>query len=276
MWDARLTARGATVIPAQRQAGQGYWRLVQGQWFDVNDQPFAGKHHIFVDVLDASGHRLIGAPVRLAAVDVRTVYGYVGTEAKPGEPYAGNFVMSEVAPAYRVEPFNGAPADAVAGLGLGSIEFPALAMLTSYGFTWQWTPAESASPSAAGAGAEPDQALSVSGATQFLSAGQRIWYAFRYAGDSSLIVVQMNVNPPGAANFSIWTSDDVARWVRDRREEPTGRGTVNEGARGALVWSGNFNAGGTYYIVVDQAGQYTGSFSLMVTGTGVTLSGVGQ
>ncbi len=273
VWDTRLTARGAYVIPAQRQAGQGYWRLVRGQWFDVNDEPFAGKHHIFVDVLDAAGNRLVGAPVRLAATDVRTIYGYLGTEAKPGEPYAGSFVMSEIAPAYRVEPSDGAPAEAVAGLGLGTIEFPAMAMLTSYGLTWQWTPPDGAGSGAPTAGGGPDQALRINGAQQFMSAGQRIWYAFHYAGDNSPIIAQMSVNPPDAIAFSVWTQDDVQRWVQEKRENPTGRGAPNEGARGALVWVGNFNVAGVYYIVVDQTGQYTGSFTLAVTGTGVSPAG---
>jgi len=52
---------------------------------------------------------------------------------------AANFPMFLVAPAYRVQPAADAPADAVSGLGLGSLAVPSLPTLTSYDFTWQWT-----------------------------------------------------------------------------------------------------------------------------------------
>lgn len=138
-WDPRLTQRGAQLIPAEPRPGQGYWRLVEARWFDVNDAPFVGKHHIFVDTRDAAGNRRTGVRIQMTSLDQKEDYGSVITEAKPGEPYAANFAMYIVAPAYRVAPADGAPADAVTGLGLGSIAVPDLPTLTSYGFTWQWT-----------------------------------------------------------------------------------------------------------------------------------------
>jgi len=278
VWDARLTLRGAVLIPAQVQPGQGYWRLVQAQWFDVEDAPFAGKHHIFVDALDQAGNRQVGVPIRLASSDGKTVYGYAGTEAKPGEPYAASFPMSAIAPAYRVEPADGAPADAVTGLGLGNIEFPNLAMLTSYGFTWQWTVqgAASAGPTPAAAGSGPENALTVSGASRRLAMGQRIWYAFGYAGDLSQVVVEMQVTPPGAASFVVWTPAQAKQWAQGNAGKPVGTGTPNEGAGGALVWAGSFNASGIYYIMVEQTGPYAGSFVLTIAGTGVSPAGVGE
>ncbi len=138
-WDPRLTQRGAQLIPAAVQPGQGYWRLVQARWFDEDDPPFAGKHYIYLDALDQAGNRQTGVRIQMTSFDLKDDYGFVTTEAKPGEPYAANFAMYIVAPAYRVVPADGAPADAVTGLGLGSIAVPDLPTLTSYGFTWQWT-----------------------------------------------------------------------------------------------------------------------------------------
>lgn len=138
-WDPRLAQRGAQLIPAQVQPGQGYWRLVQARWFDEDDPPFAGKHYIYLDTLDPAGNRRTGVRIQMTSFDLKDDYGFVTTEAKPGEPYAANFAMYIVAPAYRVVPAAGAPADAVTGLGLGSIAVPDLPTLTSYGFTWQWT-----------------------------------------------------------------------------------------------------------------------------------------
>jgi hypothetical protein len=47
--------------------------------------------------------------------------------------------MFVVAPTYRVQPAADAPADAVSGLGFGSLAVPNLPTLTSCGLTWQWT-----------------------------------------------------------------------------------------------------------------------------------------
>lgn len=141
-WDPRLTQRGAQLIPAQPRPGQGYWRLVRARWFDADEPPFAGKHYIYLDTLDQAGARQIGVRIQMTSLDQKEDYGFVTTEAKPGEPYAANFAMYIVAPAYRVAPADGAPADAVTGLGLGSIAVPELPVLTSYGFTWQWTVAK--------------------------------------------------------------------------------------------------------------------------------------
>ena len=133
-WDARLTQRGAYLIPATVSPGQGYWRLLWAHWYDPEEA--AGKHHIFVDVLDATDQRQVGIPVIFSwDNDSYTA----PTEPKPDEPYAVNFPMYAIAPAYSAHPADGAPADAVAGMGLGSLEYPESAIHTSYGLVWQWT-----------------------------------------------------------------------------------------------------------------------------------------
>ena len=278
VWDPRLTERGVVLIPAQVQPGQGYWRLVQGQWFDVSDPPLSGKHHIFVEALDSSGRRQIGVPIRLAVPDLREIFGYIGTEAKDGEPYAAGLPMYKIAPAYRVEPADGAPADAVSDLGLGNIEHPDLPMLTSYGFTWKWTVAGQNAPVATPtpAGTNPGNALTVPAGPLRLAFGQRMWYAFNYAGDSSQIQIQMGVTPPGAASFAIWTPTNVKHWTQGNPENPEGRGTPNSWYNGDLLWSGNFNQPGTYYVSVDQTGPYTGSVNLSISGDGVSPAGLSQ
>jgi hypothetical protein len=265
------------LIPAQVQPGQGYWRLVQGQWFDEGEPPFGGQHHIFLDALDQSGKRQVGVRMQMASLDLKDILGTVTTEAKTGESYAANFPMYIVAPAYRVEPADGALADAVTGLGLGSIKVPDLPTLTSYGFTWQWTIAgqgqaiPTSTPIASGA--SPASALTVPAQAQRLAAGQRIWYAFRYAGDNSPIEVKAQVTPPGAASFSVWTPGDVQRWAQGNPESPVGRGAPKAGTSGELFWTGSFTGADIYYVAVDQTGPYTGSFTLQVTGSGISPAG---
>ena len=42
-------------------SGQPYWRIVEVGW--QNEKESGGKHHIYVEVLDESGNRLVGQPV---------------------------------------------------------------------------------------------------------------------------------------------------------------------------------------------------------------------
>ena len=145
-WDPRLDQRGTILIPAQVQPGQGYWRLVKGVWYAENEPPFAGQLHIFVDTVDTATQRQIGMPIQITSLDGLAVFANLTTELKPGELYAASFRMNEVAPAYRAVPADGNLADAVSGMGMGSIEQPGFKVHTSYGFCWQWTIAPDATP----------------------------------------------------------------------------------------------------------------------------------
>ncbi len=133
-WDPRLDQRGAVLIEATVTPGQGYWRLIRARWYDEAES--AGRHHIFVDVLDEDDVREVGVPVLITWPDDSEI---VTTEAKPGEEYATNFAMFSLAPAYAAQPDNGAPADRVDGMGMGTIEDPTHAVHTSYGLVWRWT-----------------------------------------------------------------------------------------------------------------------------------------
>jgi hypothetical protein len=279
VWDERLTKRGTMLIPARVKPGQGYWRLIRAQWYDINDPPLRGKHHIFIDTLDQSGKRQAGVRIRLSSYpDAKEIFGYIPTESKAGEPYATSFAMTERAPAYRVEPDDGAPADAVTGMGLGSLEFPGMDMLTSYGFTWQWTVSAQAvpTPTPIASGTGPSDALTVPASVQRFVSGQRIWYAFRYAGDGSQLQIQLHVEPQGAASFALWMPDDVQRWAQGNPENPIGRGTSKAELGGDLVWTGKFFGPGIYYVVVDSTSPYAGIFTLKVTGSGVSPAGKGS
>jgi hypothetical protein len=134
-WDQRLTQRGAYLIPADVVPGQFYWRLTSARWY--NEEESHGKHHIFVDTLDAAGQRQAGVPILFSWPDDSFT---AETEMKPGEAYAANMPMYAIAPAYSAHP-NNAPADSVAGMGLGSLIYPNKTIHTSYGLIWQWVQA---------------------------------------------------------------------------------------------------------------------------------------
>lgn len=144
-WDPRLCQRFTELVPASVQPGQWYWRLIRARWYDEGEPPFSGQHHIFVDTLNGAGARQVGVPIRFSwSGGSQTVL----TEAKPGEPYAANFPMYAVAPAYSAQPADGAPADLVAGMGLGNVQHPDWKIHTSYLLVWQWTQATGDAPPA--------------------------------------------------------------------------------------------------------------------------------
>src|SRR5690606_21601294 len=114
VWDERLDRRFASLHPAVNDDGGPYWKLVRAEWLD--ERQAQGRHHVFVDVLDAQGQRIVGVPVRFWWADGQDIKR---TEAKPGEAYAVDFALYNPAPAYNVAIADGKPSDAVHGLGLG-------------------------------------------------------------------------------------------------------------------------------------------------------------
>jgi hypothetical protein len=147
-WDPRLDLRHTQLIRAQVMAGQGYWKLVKGVWYDQGESvPFGvGDHHVMIDTRDSSDQRKTGIPVRITSYYTGETLSTVYSESKGGEAYAGNFPMAaNLAPAYQAQPQDGNPADAVTGMGMGSISDPWHTVHTSYGFVWRWTIATSTS-----------------------------------------------------------------------------------------------------------------------------------
>ncbi len=115
------------------QPGQPYWRLIEAQWQD--EQEAAGKHHIYVNVLDQSGRPLVGQSVTIAWTD-GTTSGQ--TESKAPPDYGFNFQM--FAPGYsytaRVDDL---PSDSVHNLGMGDISHREMKIHTTFLLTFQKT-----------------------------------------------------------------------------------------------------------------------------------------
>ena len=126
---------------------------------------------------------------------------------------------------------------------------------------------------AAGApGTGPDSALALPSDWTQLAVGQRVWYAFQYAGDGSQVDVRVSVSPDSsAAQFAVWTPADLRSWQAGNGENPVGRGSANPDMNNDLFWSGHFYAPGTYYVVIDQTGPVPAYYMLTVTGSGVSL-----
>jgi hypothetical protein len=120
------------------------------------------------------------------------------------------------------------------------------------------------------AGSGPADALALPSGWQTLTAGQQTWYAFDYSGDKSEIVAQLSASPAGSAAFAIWSPTDVERWSQGYAVTPTGRGSANANYNDDLIWAGSSSYAGTWYVVVEPAGQAQTWFSVKVSGSGVT------
>ena len=130
-------------------------------------------------------------------------------------------------------------------------------------------------PSVATAGSAatgPDTALVPNGSWNQLNSRASQWYAFDYAGDGSQVQVRLEAVPADSAGFYLLTPDEIKSWTAGKRLEPIGRGSDDPFTAGVLTWSGNFRIAGTYYVVVDSTTTTTSSYSLTVTGSGVTFS----
>ena len=129
-WDSRLDAMNVQLVRAQPAAGQTCYRLVKAKWFSEAES--GGRHHIYGDVLDEEGKRIIGQRVIVAYSD-QTVF--MVTEDKPYPELSSNMPMYAVLGTYRCQ-VEGV-SDVVTGLGMGSAEAPGHALHTSFELTFQ-------------------------------------------------------------------------------------------------------------------------------------------
>ena len=114
-FDPKLKEWGATYRSAQPSPGQPFWKITLAQGpMNIGD-----NHHIFVDVWDEQGNRLVGVPVIFFSPDEEWP---AQTSAKPGESYAVDFPMYAGGNAYGVRIDDGSPSAVLFGMGLGSFD----------------------------------------------------------------------------------------------------------------------------------------------------------
>jgi len=148
---------------------------------------------------------------------------------------------------------------------LYTIVMIAALVASAFGFT------ASGALAASAAGTGPGDALTPAGQWTPLATGQQAWYAFRYEGDGSQILVRMSVDPASSAAFEVWTPAQVQQWAAGDKVSPVGRGSVDSALGGDLVWTGNFKTSGTYYVIVSQTGSTPANYSLQVSGSAVSF-----
>lgn len=131
MWDPRLDRLGVYVEEAQVPPGQQYWRIIETKWGD--EQESGGKHHIYVEVLDENGQRLVGQPVTVFWGDGSAT---IPTENKAPPDFAFNYMMYAAGNAYNVK-VEGLPSDVLRGAGMGDMERPKYGIHTTFYVTFQ-------------------------------------------------------------------------------------------------------------------------------------------
>lgn len=129
--DGRLGALGVSIEDAPVEPGQSYWRLIEVRWEDEIQS--AGKHHIYVDVLDENGNRIVGQPVTVFWGDGSYT---AALEDKPAPDLGFNYQMYASGFAYNVK-VEGLPSDVLRGAGMGDIENRFRGIHTSYYLIYQ-------------------------------------------------------------------------------------------------------------------------------------------
>jgi hypothetical protein len=87
-WDTRLDELNVAVEPANVRPGQSYWKVIKAEF--QTPEEGGGRHHIYIEVLDEEGERLVGQEVEIGWQDGGAT---IVTEDKPEPEYAANFPM---------------------------------------------------------------------------------------------------------------------------------------------------------------------------------------
>jgi len=132
-WDPRLDRLGVRVDDAPVEPGQQYWRLIDARWTDEKES--GGKHHIYVEVLDENGNRIVGHPVTVWWGDGNHTGG---VEDKAPPDYGFNYQMYAAGYAYSVK-VEGLPSDILVGAGMGDLDRRDWGIHTSYYLVYQKT-----------------------------------------------------------------------------------------------------------------------------------------
>ena len=138
-WDSRLDALGVKLVRAQPVVGETCYRLVKAKW--LSEAEAEGRHHIYVNVMDEQGKRILGQRV-IVGYDSQTIF--LVTEDKPYPELSCNFPMYAILGTYRCQ-VEGV-SDVVTGLGMGSAELPGYKLHTCFELTFQREKAEAEEP----------------------------------------------------------------------------------------------------------------------------------
>lgn len=135
-WDERLDRLGIRFAPACVRPDEPFWHLVEAKWLDVAESN--GYHHVFVDVLDQQGERVLAPPAQF--VMQWTTDQCERSMQSQSDPlgFGAHCPMFAAGTAYTVY-VQGLSSDRIEGLGLGTIDQRDWSILTSFQFKFQHT-----------------------------------------------------------------------------------------------------------------------------------------
>jgi hypothetical protein len=105
--------------------------LIDVRWADERES--GGKHHIYVEVLNENGNRIVGHPVTVWWGDGNYTSG---VEDKAPPDYGFNYQMYAAGNAYNVK-VEGLPSDTLIGAGMGDLERREWGIHTSFYLVYQ-------------------------------------------------------------------------------------------------------------------------------------------
>jgi hypothetical protein len=119
---------------------------------------------------------------------------------------------------------------------------------------------------ASAAGTEPGGAPYVDNAPHSIAANDTLWYRFEYDGSHSQILIRLVNGKEDGLRFEVFTPAQMEEWWK---HDGIGMGSPQGDD---LVWSGNANEAGTWYIKLMNDRALPASFELNVTGDDVSFA----
>lgn len=116
----------------------------------------------------------------------------------------------------------------------------------------------------------PGDALIPTGAAMTAQPGSQTWYKFDESGSGRPVTVWVEANGQSGILFRVYTPEAIARWVAG--EELQAIGVSSRDPVHDQVWTGRFKTPGTYYIVVENTSAQPITYTLRITGEGVTTT----
>lgn len=135
-WDERLNRLGIRLAPACVRPDEPFWHLVEAKWLDV--EASNGYHHVFVDVLDRQGARVLAPPAQFVMQWTTGQCERYMQSQSDVLGFGAHCPMFAAGSAYTVY-VQGLPSDRIEGVGLGTIDQRDWSMLTSFQFKFQRT-----------------------------------------------------------------------------------------------------------------------------------------
>ena len=126
-------------------------------------------------------------------------------------------------------------------------------------------------------GSGPNDPLMVTSNSVVLGPKGSAWFYFDYTSAKSRVEVGLNANGATNVGFGIYTPQSAKDWLNDPTVKPVGVGTKPGSQTSAaqlydLEWLGAFNDTGRYFIVVNNPGDVSVQYRMVVKGDYVALA----